>query len=169
MKIASAQLAAAEAALARVLPMMQPADAVLSSYFRSHPQLGQHDRAFIAETVFGVLRRRYGLEHHTGATTPRRLLLAYLNRTQGVSLRQLEPLLGSDDAQWAAALRAAPGSQPPLHVAAAASVLPERRRSVPKNSGRRPLAVNLPVLTYSRCCRLKSRAKPVVSDTLVSR
>ncbi|MEK7877564.1 MAG: SAM-dependent methyltransferase, partial [Pseudomonadota bacterium] len=56
--------------------MTQPADTVLSSYFRAHRELGQHDRAFIAETVFGVLRRRYGLEHHTGAATPRRLLLA---------------------------------------------------------------------------------------------
>ena len=118
MKIASAQLAAAEAALARILPMTQPADTVLSRYFRAHPKLGQHDRAFIAETVFGVLRRRYSLEHHTGATTPRRLLLAYLNRIQGVSLRQLEPLLGSDDAQWAAALKAQPDSAPPLNVAA---------------------------------------------------
>jgi len=98
--------------------MTQPADAVLSRYFRAHPRLGQHDRAFVAETVFGVLRRRYGLEHYTGADTPRRLLLVYLNRSQGVSLRQLEPLLGRDDAQWAAALRARPDSEPPLNVAA---------------------------------------------------
>jgi 16S rRNA (cytosine967-C5)-methyltransferase len=118
LKIVSAQLAAAEAALAHILPMTQPADAVLSRYFRAHPQLGQHDRAFIAETVFGVLRRRYGIEYHTGADTPRRLLLAYLNRSQGVSLRQLEPLLGRDDAQWAAALKAQPDSEPPLNVAA---------------------------------------------------
>ena len=118
MKISVPQLAAAETALAHVLPMTQPADAVLSRYFRAHPQLGQHDRAFVAETVFGVLRRRYSLEHHTGADTPRRLLLAYLNRVGGVSLRQLEPLLGRDDAHWAAALKAQPESAPPLNVAA---------------------------------------------------
>jgi 16S rRNA (cytosine967-C5)-methyltransferase len=112
MKISTPQLAAAEAALAHILPMTQPADAVLSRYFRAHPGLGQHDRAFIAETVFGVLRRRYGLEHHTGADTPRRLLLAYLNRIQGVSLRQLEPLLGRGDAQWTDALKARPDSAP---------------------------------------------------------
>jgi len=118
-KISTPLLAAAEAALGHILTMTQPADAVLSGYFRAHRELGQHDRAFIAETVFGVLRRRYGLEHHTGAATPRRLLLAYLNRVQGVSLRQLEPLLGRDDAQWAAALKAAPEiAPPPLHVAA---------------------------------------------------
>ncbi len=112
MKINPILLAAAEEALGHILPMTQPADAVLSRYFRAHPQLGQHDRAFIAETVFGVLRRRYGLEHHTGAATPRRLLLAYLNRVQGVSLRQLEPLLGRDDAQWAAAIKATPDTAP---------------------------------------------------------
>ena len=118
MKITRPQIAAAEAALALILPMTQPADAVLSRYFRAHPQLGQHDRAFIAELVFGVLRRRYGIEHYTGADTPRRLLLAYLNRIEGVSLRQLEPLLGRDDAQWAAALKARAEDAPPLHVAA---------------------------------------------------
>jgi len=117
-KISTPQLAAAEEALAHILPMTQPADAVLSRYFRAHSRLGQHDPAFIAETVFGVLRRRYGLEHYTGAATPRRLLLAYLNRIQGVSLRQLEPLLGRDDAQWASALKARPDNAPPLHVAA---------------------------------------------------
>jgi len=108
LKINSLLLAAAEEALGRILTMTQPADAVLSVYFRAHRELGQHDRAFIAETVFGVLRRRYGLEHHTGAATARRLLLAYLNRVQGMSLRQLEPLLDRDDAQWAAELKARP-------------------------------------------------------------
>ena len=118
MKITPPQIAAAEAALALIVPMTQPADVVLSRYYRAHPQLGQHDRAFIAETVFGVLRRRYGIEHYTGADTPRRLLLAYLNRIEGVSLRQLEPLLGNDDARWAAALKARTEDAPPLHVAA---------------------------------------------------
>jgi len=119
LKINPPLLAAAEEALGRVLTMTQPADAVLSSYFRAHRELGQHDRAFIAETIFGVLRRRYGLEYHIAATTPRRLLLAYLNRVHGVSLRQLEPLLGRDDALWAAALKSTRDGAPlPLYVAA---------------------------------------------------
>ena len=97
--------------------MTQPADAVLSGYFRGNPKLGQHDRAFIAETVFGVLRRRYGLEYQTGAATPRQLLLAYLNRVAGVSLRQLEPLLTPADTQWADKIKTPVGT-PPLNVAA---------------------------------------------------
>ena len=52
-KPAFAHFTAVEAALGRILPMTQPADVVLSSYFRTHHELGQHDRQFIAETVFG--------------------------------------------------------------------------------------------------------------------
>ena len=115
---ACAHLAAAEAARARVLPMTQPADAMLHSFFRAQADLGQHDRQFIADTEFGILRRRSGIEYHTGADTPRRLLLAYLNRVQGMSLRQLEPLLGNDNAQWAADLKARPDADVPLHVKA---------------------------------------------------
>ena len=117
MKLAAPQFAAAHAALASVLPLAQPADAALSRYFRAHPKLGQHDRAFVAEAVFGVLRRRYGLEFATGASTPRQLLLAWLNRVGGVSLRQLDPLLEAGEAQWLAA-RKAPSDQPPLAVVA---------------------------------------------------
>ena len=115
---AFAHLAAAETALTHILPMTQPADAVLYRYFRAHPELGQHDRQFIAETVFGTLRRRIGLEYQTGADTPRRLLFAYLNRVQGMSLRQLEPLLGNENAQWAAALKTRPDIDTPLYVQA---------------------------------------------------
>jgi 16S rRNA (cytosine967-C5)-methyltransferase len=115
---AFAQIAAAETALARVLAMTQPADAVLNHYFRAYPDLGQHERQFVAQTVFGVLRRRIGLEYHTGADTPRRLLFAYLNRVQGMSLRQLEPLLGIDNAQWAAACKTRPDQPAPLYVTA---------------------------------------------------
>ena len=117
MKIAASQLAAAETVLARVLTMTQPADAVLSSYFRAERRLGQTERAFIAETVFGVLRRRYGLEYQTGAHTARQLLLAYFNRIEGMSLRQLEPLLTPEDTRWAASLKS-PAAAPPLHVVA---------------------------------------------------
>jgi 16S rRNA (cytosine967-C5)-methyltransferase len=119
MKLATPQVKAAEQALTRLLAMTQPADTVLHDFFRSHPQLGQHDRAFVAETVYGVLRRRFGLEHATGADTPARLLLTYLNRICGVSLRQLAPLLGQKNADWAAALKESPAQgEPPLHVRA---------------------------------------------------
>jgi 16S rRNA (cytosine967-C5)-methyltransferase len=119
MKIFAAQLAAAEAALAGILTMQQPADAVLHQFFRTHPQLGQNDRAFVAETVFGVLRRRYTLEHAFGVTaTPRQLVLAFLNRVSGISMRALEPLLKRDEAQWLADGAARTSAEMPLEVAA---------------------------------------------------
>ena len=49
-----------------------PADAIVSRYFREHPQLGQLDRAFVAEAVFAVLRKKRILDHITqnGAAAP---------------------------------------------------------------------------------------------------
>src|SRR4051812_5832109 len=98
--------------------MTQPADAELHSFFRAYPDLGKQDRQYIAQTVFGILRRRIGLEYHTGADNARRLLLAYLNRVQGMSVRQLEPLMAKDDAEWAAQLKARTDAEVPLYVQA---------------------------------------------------
>ena len=111
-------LLAVEAALARILPMTQPADAELNRFFRAHPDLGKHDRQFIAETVFGLLRRRISLEYHTRADTTRRLLIAYLNRVQGMSLRQLEPLIGKGDVEWASHVKSRADEEVPLYVQA---------------------------------------------------
>jgi 16S rRNA (cytosine967-C5)-methyltransferase len=115
MKITQVQFRSAADALTQILPMTQPADAVLSQYFRLNKQLGQQERAFIADTVFALLRRRYALEFHTGADSPRRLLLAYFNRVEGMSLRQLEPLFGVD-AEWTLALKTPREIPAPLAV-----------------------------------------------------
>ena len=52
-----ALFAHAEAVLGQLLSFDHPADAVVSRYFREHRELGHADRAFVAETVFAVLRR----------------------------------------------------------------------------------------------------------------
>jgi len=48
--------------LERLLPDLlsfeQPADRVVSRYFRAEPQLGNRDRALIAESAFAILRRK---------------------------------------------------------------------------------------------------------------
>ena len=67
-----------------------PADQLLSGYFRSHRNLGQHDRAFVAETVFAVLRRKRSLEAAAGSADPQALLAAALVRVQGLSARALQ-------------------------------------------------------------------------------
>jgi 16S rRNA (cytosine967-C5)-methyltransferase len=85
-------LAHAAAASSRLLALAGPADEALSGYFRSQRQLGQHDRAFIAEAVFAVLRRRRSLEAAAGSAEPRALLAAALVRVFGLSGRALEGL-----------------------------------------------------------------------------
>jgi len=96
----------AAAALAAVLEFGHPADAVLSRYLRAHPVLGQQDRAFIAETVFAVLRRLRLLETLTGGRDPRRLVLAALARLRGFSLRELDAALKSRERDWLADVKA---------------------------------------------------------------
>src|SRR5512147_2202119 len=44
-------------ALAQVLRFEGPADAVMSRYFREHPNLGSRDRSVVAEGIFHALRR----------------------------------------------------------------------------------------------------------------
>ena len=59
MQLTSFQLDAAVVAIRTVLPLEYPADAILRRFFRENPMLGAQDRAFIAETVFGILRHRF--------------------------------------------------------------------------------------------------------------
>ena len=118
MPILPSQLEAAAETLHRVLQFEHPADAVLSRYFREHRQLGQHERAFIAESVFGVLRRKLLLDHLTGGAVPRRLLLAWLTRIAGISGRELHAALTDDEAIWLNGIRAAAPVDLPLAVQA---------------------------------------------------
>ncbi len=89
MRPTSALLTHAATALADLLTFSRPADQALSAYFRSHRNLGQQDRAFIAETSFAVLRRRRSLEAAAGSTAPRELAIAALARVFGLSGRAL--------------------------------------------------------------------------------
>ena len=96
MKLTHALLAHAGAALARILRFDAPADQLLSAYFRQHRNLGQHDRAFVAETVFAVLRRKRSLEAAAGSTQPAKLVAAAVLKVQGVSARALQHLADPD-------------------------------------------------------------------------
>ncbi|MBL8473621.1 MAG: RsmB/NOP family class I SAM-dependent RNA methyltransferase [Rhodocyclaceae bacterium] len=116
MHLYPALLAAASEALAQVLELKFPADSVLSRFFRENPALGQRDRAFVAETVYAVLRRRRYLERTTGVrSTPRRLILAACLLLQGMNRRQLADVLKASDEAWLTALYAPP--EPPLTLA----------------------------------------------------
>ncbi len=97
MTIRANQLAALASAIERVRRFDVPADNGLRSFFRAHPEMGQHDRAFVAEGVFALLRRMRSLEALAATTEPRKLAIAVLVREQGRSLRDLEPALRSAD------------------------------------------------------------------------
>lgn len=88
---------AAAEALTQVLKFEHPADGVLSRYFRERRALGQHERAFVAEAVFGVLRHKRVLDHLTGHANPQRLLLAWLVKFQGTGASELASLLSAGE------------------------------------------------------------------------
>ncbi len=102
-----AQLARAETLLADLLSAAGPADAVVSRYFRAHRNLGQQDRAFVAETVYAVLRRRRSLEAAAQSNAPRDLAIAALVRVRGLSGRALEGALREGEEDLVTRVRAA--------------------------------------------------------------
>ena len=104
--ITSAQFNAALEALREVLAFRHPADAVLSHYFRNHREVGQQDRAFVAETVFGILRRKLLLDHLAAGTNLRQIALLWLARFSGRSTRELSAILKPGEAEWLAERKA---------------------------------------------------------------
>jgi 16S rRNA (cytosine967-C5)-methyltransferase len=113
-----AQLARAEALLAELLDGAGPADAAVSRYFRAHRNLGQQDRAFVAETVYAVLRRRRSLEAAAQSSAPRDLAIAALARVRGLSGRALAEVVREDEQALVARVRAAKSESFPAAVRA---------------------------------------------------
>jgi 16S rRNA (cytosine967-C5)-methyltransferase len=106
MTLRASQLGALTDALAAVLPLTEPADSALHQFFRRHPKLGRQDRAFVADGVFATLRRLRSLSALAQSAAPRRLAIAVTLRELGLSFRELEPALNTDEREWAAGLRA---------------------------------------------------------------
>ena len=98
-----------------LLHFRQPADAVLSAFFRAH-RCGPRERAFIAEAGYALLRRKRSLAAWIGPdATVKQLVLAALVRHCGVSQRMLEAALSKRDADWLSELKAKP--EPALTLA----------------------------------------------------
>jgi 16S rRNA (cytosine967-C5)-methyltransferase len=116
MRFSRPLLDACTAALAAVLPLEEPADAALSAFFRSHPKIGQRDRAIIADSVYAALRRRRLLERLVLPASPRRMVLASWTLLLGASLRELEPWLRGDEPQWLAGVKRAAAAEQPFEV-----------------------------------------------------
>ena len=91
-----------------VLKFDHPADAVVSRYFREHRELGQRERATLAETVYNVLRRKLQFDHFSpsgsgpkerrmailGFHGPRDFLRSALNDTESDWLKAATPSAG---------------------------------------------------------------------------
>jgi 16S rRNA (cytosine967-C5)-methyltransferase len=105
-------------ALSNLLGFSGPADEALSRFFREHRSLGRQDRAFIAEAVFAVLRRKRSLEALCGSTAPRALLLAARLRVLGLSGRALDSVLGTEDRDLVARIRSTDPESLPAAVRA---------------------------------------------------
>ncbi len=84
--------------LGDLLRFSGPADQAVSRYFRAHRNFGREDRAFIAETVYAVLRRKRSLAAAAGSQEPRALVLAALVRVLGFSGRSMESSLQEGEA-----------------------------------------------------------------------
>jgi len=102
-------------ALGAVLAFDYPADAVLSRHFRDNRELGHRDRGFIAEAIYGVLRRLRWLRRIAGAeATPRMLLLAWFARGEGWPMRNFEGLASATERDWITSIKAAEAGEPSL-------------------------------------------------------
>lgn len=104
-----------ETLLAELLRAQYAADATVSRYFREHREIGHQDRAFIAETVYAVLRRKRSLLARCGEQPgARRLILALLACVHGLNRRELESVLHADEGEWLAQAKAVRlADQPP--------------------------------------------------------
>ena len=78
----------------------RPADTVLSEFYRANRGLGSHDRPFISETVFSILRNKRLLETIVPKPDSRRLVIASLVKLQGLSINALQPLINRSDEDW---------------------------------------------------------------------
>ena len=118
MQLTPFQLDSAIVALRTVLPLEYPADGILRHFFRENPLLGGQDRAFIAETVFGILRHRFFLESLTERITPRSLVLAYLVKFSGMNLRELASFISESETKWLSEIKAIKLDTLPLAIQA---------------------------------------------------
>lgn len=109
--------------LSDILDFDAPADAKMSAFFRDNRDLGNKERAFIAESVYGVVRRLRYLSTITANAEndpddARKLILAWLLRVQGRSLRDLDSMLNEQQKEWAISIKAKSTEDLPMAVQA---------------------------------------------------
>ena len=94
--------------LAEMLTFKQPADAVLSAYFREHKKLGRQDRHEIAETAFAALRHYQKISAVLSRphAQPRKAALAALVLGRSTNISQIKDLLDEEETEFLSSLKA---------------------------------------------------------------
>lgn len=94
--------------LARMLTFKQPADAVLSAYFREHKKLGRQDRNEIAETAFAALRhyQKIATVIRRPAAQARKAALAALVLGRSTNISQIKDLIDEEETEFLSSLKA---------------------------------------------------------------
>ena len=94
--------------LAEMLTFKQPADAVLSGYFREHKKLGRQDRHEIAETAFAALRhyQKISAVLRRPHAQPRKAALAALVLGRSTNISQIKDLLDEEETEFLGNLKA---------------------------------------------------------------
>lgn len=102
------QLTATATVLADMLTFRQPADVVLSNFFRRHPKLGRQDRREIAETAFAAVRhfQKISAVLPKPYQSPERAALAALVLGRGLNISQLSEITDSESQAFLANLKA---------------------------------------------------------------
>ncbi|MGV3569188.1 MAG: RsmB/NOP family class I SAM-dependent RNA methyltransferase [Ramlibacter sp.] len=96
--------------VAQVLKPDHPADAVVARFFRDHRELGPRERATLAETAYGVLRRKLLYEHLArSGSGPRERRLAILGFAAPREF--LAAALTPQEQAWLAQCDAVPASE----------------------------------------------------------
>jgi 16S rRNA (cytosine967-C5)-methyltransferase len=172
MRVTPGLVGALAAAAREVLRLEHPADAVLSSFFRAHPKLGQQDRGFVAETIYALLRRKRLVElavAETGLADPdaRALALAAAVRVRGLNLRELAGALRSGEAEWLEGVKGA--ARGPLALAVEADLPDWLIARLAPAIGERELvrlagALNQPAPLDLRVNALKAERDPVAAE-----
>ncbi len=116
MKLSRAVLEATCQATTLACKFDRPADTVLAEFFRHNRQFGSHDRHFIGDTVFNILRHKRLLETIVPQPDSRRLVLASHLKFQDIPLGALEAISDPSDHAWLTRVMRAPTSSLPPAV-----------------------------------------------------
>ena len=76
------------------------ADSQLSYFFKKNKNIGKYERSLIAETYYNVIRNKSYLETLGATSNPFKLILVYLVKLQGRSVRDLSPHISEEDSMW---------------------------------------------------------------------